>query len=73
MVTCTRCGQSWPRDPALEVACPDCGAAVGRRCKRPSGHVAMDVHAARDRAAMAAGHYAPCPAFRRKGDRAEQT
>ena len=39
-VTCDGCGQTWPRDPALEVPCPVCGAAVGRACTElhPSGH-----------------------------------
>ncbi len=51
-VTCLRCGQDWPRDPALEVPCPTCKAAIGSRCKRPSGHQASDVHVDRDRLAM---------------------
>lgn len=60
-VTCSRCGQSWPRDPALEVACPECLAPVGVRCRRPSGH-GRELHHGRDRAAMAAGLLQPCPA-----------
>ena len=32
---------------ARSVACPDCGARVGQRCRRPSGHAAMTSHAAR--------------------------
>ena len=36
--TCLRCGDTWPTDPRLGVACPDCGAAVGVGCIRPSGH-----------------------------------
>lgn len=62
MVTCQNCGQTWARDPALEVACPTCKAPAGRRCRRPSGHrTPYGVpHADRDRAAMAAGKLAPC-------------
>jgi len=62
-VTCLRCGQSWPRDPVLEVACPSCHAKVGSGCKRPSGHQAQHVHAARDLLALATVlGYGPCPA-----------
>jgi hypothetical protein len=61
--TCLHCGREWPRDPALEVACPTCHAAIGRRCKRPSGHEASDVHATRDRLAMQTiPGYGLCPA-----------
>lgn len=60
-VVCQRCGQEWPRDPVLEVACPTCHAKVGTRCKRPSGHDA-EVHADRDRLAMATvPGYGQCP------------
>jgi hypothetical protein len=31
----------------LEVACNTCGALPGRKCRRPSGHVAMTLHAER--------------------------
>lgn len=57
------CDMRWPRDPALEVPCPDCGAGIGRKCKRPSGHAAWQnwVHASRDIAADQAGHYGVCP------------
>ena len=51
-VQCKTCHQIWPRDPILEVACPTCRAPIGRRCKRPSGHDAGNVHAARDLLAM---------------------
>lgn len=64
-VSCHACGQEWPRDPALEVPCPDCKARVGAWCKRPSGHKAMDLHVARDHAAMAAGLLERCPAAAR--------
>lgn len=70
-VSCRQCGQAWPRDPVLEVACPDCGAKVGQRCRRPSGHnVWGAAHADRRRraaeeipgyAVCAAGHQAPAP------------
>jgi hypothetical protein len=56
----TGCDREWPRDPVLEVACPDCHAAAGVRCKRPSGHSGSFV-TARDLAADAAGAYGPCP------------
>lgn len=59
-VTCALCGQSWPRDPALEVPCPTCHARVGVWCKSPSGHKAMNLHAARDRAAIEAGKLHVC-------------
>lgn len=35
------------RTPALVNACPTCGAAVARWCKRPSGHRATFLHADR--------------------------
>lgn len=62
-VTCATCGETWPRDPALEVPCPVCNAAVGKRCRRPSAHnnFGNQPHAERDRAAMAAGLLRPCP------------
>lgn len=57
------CDRTWPRDPALEVPCPTCQARAGAKCKRPSGHSAWQhwVHAERDLAAEAAGHYGQCP------------
>lgn len=61
------CDRHWPRDPALEIACPDCKAPIGVGCRRPSGHRAFgscNVHAARDLAADAAGHYGVCPSGR---------
>ena len=63
-VTCKACGITWVRDPAIEVACPKCRANVGVHCKRPSGHE-CDVHAERDRLAMAEGFLRPCPAVTR--------
>jgi hypothetical protein len=59
-VTCSECGESWPRDPALEVPCPTCHARGGVRCRRPSGHP-CELHHARDQAAMDAGLLRPCP------------
>lgn len=57
------CGKSWPRDPVLEVACPDCKAPVGVGCRRPSGHSGpfVELHAARDILADREGKYGPCP------------
>jgi len=64
-VSCNRqaCDRTWPRDPVLEIECPSCGADVGTKCKRPSGHGGNFVHphAARDRRAVAEGHYGNCP------------
>ncbi|PZX14225.1 hypothetical protein LX81_03024 [Palleronia aestuarii] len=37
--------------PVLAVPCPDCRAATGAWCKRPSGHRAADLHRARKEAA----------------------
>lgn len=59
-VQCARCGQAWLRDPALEVPCPTCQAAVGVKCRRPSGH-GCELHAERDREALRQGVYARCP------------
>ena len=57
------CARSWPRDPVLEVICPDCRAGVGTGCKRPSGHSGpfVEFHAARDILADRQGHYGSCP------------
>ena len=57
------CAMAWPRDPALEVPCPDCAAPIGAGCRRPSGHSGrfVDLHASRDLAADAAGAYGSCP------------
>lgn len=64
-VHCRRqgCGQTWPRDPALEVICPTCRAPIGRACARPSEHRTWggEPHAERDIAADRAGRYGPCP------------
>jgi hypothetical protein len=57
---CNRCGETWPRDPALEVVCPVCHAGVGKPCMRPSEHKAFRLHAERDVAAMAAGVLKKC-------------
>jgi predicted amidophosphoribosyltransferase len=61
-VKCDNCGQEWPRDPALEVACPKCRAPVGRVCRRPSGHNLWgnQPHRERDQAAMDAGLLQVC-------------
>jgi hypothetical protein len=61
------CGRTWERDPALEVACPVCAAAIGQPCprSRPSGHSAWGdwAHNERDLLAMAtvAGYVHACP------------
>jgi hypothetical protein len=60
-VRCELCGETWPRDPALEVECPDCHKRVGAWCARPSGHRAMTLHAARERLAMERGFLHRCP------------
>lgn len=60
-VVCSRCGQEWPRDPALEVRCTTCQAPVGIKCRRPSGH-GCGIHAGRDRLAMEMGFLNKCPA-----------
>jgi hypothetical protein len=64
-VTCRHCGQTWPRDPALEVPCPQCLAPIGVKCRRPSGH-GCDLHHSRDQAAMDAGKLEPCKGGTRK-------
>lgn len=67
-VVCSACGQEWPRDPALEVACPKCAAKVGHYCrrKRPSGHDATFekqlIHPERDQLAMDRGFLERCRA-----------
>lgn len=60
-VQCKGCGQTWPRDPALEVVCPTCNASVGVKCRRPSEH-RCDIHHERDRLAMEMGFLEQCPA-----------
>ena len=65
--TCWNYGETWPRDPALEVECPTCHARVGVKCRRPSGH-SCELHHSRDQAAMDAGFLRPCP----KGPSAQQ-
>lgn len=62
--TCLKgCGREWTRDPVLEVECPECHAAVGVQCKRPSGHRLWggEPHAARDILADQQGCYGSCP------------
>jgi hypothetical protein len=60
-VACEVCGEQYPRDPALEVTCPACGAKVGAWCKSPSGHKAMRLHADRLKGALVAGVEKSCP------------
>jgi hypothetical protein len=59
-VTCERCGETWPREPALEVACPSCHKRAGAWCVRPSHHRAMALHAAREKLAMEQGFLRRC-------------
>jgi hypothetical protein len=68
------CAIAWPRDPALEVACPTCSAPIGVRCRRPSGHRVWggEPHDARDILADRAGHYGACPTSRCGLDRSKQ-
>ena len=67
-VSCSACGQEWPRDPALEVNCPSCCAKVGHYCSepRPSGYRvrfgAALIHPAREQLAMDLGFLQRCPA-----------
>lgn len=58
-IFCGLCGDGWERDPALEVRCPTCFRAPGRRCVRPSGHECK-IHADRDQLAMDEGWLKPC-------------
>lgn len=55
-VTCEECGVALLYHPVLAVECPDCGAAPGRKCQRPSGHRIRSPHADRINAA-----YTKCP------------
>jgi predicted RNA-binding Zn-ribbon protein involved in translation (DUF1610 family) len=77
MVRCEICGQKWPRDPALEVKCPKCGAKPGCKCttNRPSEHKlnmaftpdAKQFHDERDILAMnAIINYKKCPGRKKK-------
>lgn len=64
-VSCKRCGQTWERDPALDVVCPTCNAGIGQLCKRPSEHAVFGAqpHASRDRLAMQTlEYYGKCQA-----------
>lgn len=60
------CQRTWDRDPCREVECPTCGANVGARCQRPSGHSGnfVSFHKARDLKALEEGHYGECPSGR---------
>jgi hypothetical protein len=45
---CSWCGGENTVGPCpWSVTCPTCQARPGARCRRPSGHPAMDLHAAR--------------------------
>jgi hypothetical protein len=60
-VICSDCLQEWPRDPALEVKCPTCGARVRVKCRRPSGH-GCETHTTRDGLALEMGFIQKSPA-----------
>lgn len=60
-VSCTLCGEEYPRDPAYEVACPVCHAAAGKPCMRPSEHTAWSIHPERDGEALRLGFIKKCP------------
>lgn len=55
-VTCNGCGRFYPVHPCMLVACPECRAKVGSRCRRPSEHEAANFHVGREREAVIAGH-----------------
>lgn len=59
---CHRCGERWTVHPALTVACPECQAAAGRACRRPSGHAIFggEVHVAREQLAVDRGLMTKC-------------
>lgn len=61
---CHRCGERWPRHPALEVQCPTCHATVGVGCFRPSGHAGplIEPHVEREQRAVDAGVLKLCTA-----------
>ena len=60
---CNNCGETWLRHPATVVPCPDCKAAAGSVCKRPSGHNLFgdDVHLCREQLAVDQGLLTKCP------------
>lgn len=61
LVSCSACGQKWPRHPALEVKCPRCFEPIGSPCKRPSGHGAQEIHVEREQLAVDEGLLPLCP------------
>lgn len=46
-IDCTRCGPDHWRPCPHVFTCPDCHAGPGNLCRRPSGHEAPELHAAR--------------------------
>ena len=62
-VSCTRCGEDWELgDPALQIPCPACEAAIQEPCRRGGGgneHVC----AGRDLAAERLGFLSVCPSL----------
>lgn len=59
-VACSSCGREFDQDPAREVPCPSCGADIGSPCRRPSDWTCA-IHHPRDRLAIIATSYGPCP------------
>jgi hypothetical protein len=63
--SCVHCDLTYPYVLVRDVACPNCGAAAGRNCRRPSGHPVWGAegrwHFDRDRAALKAGAITLCP------------
>jgi hypothetical protein len=62
VVACKACGEEWPSDPALQVACIECQARPGERCIWRGQH-GYTHHLSRDRQAMRAGHLTACGAL----------
>jgi hypothetical protein len=62
VVACKACGEEWPSDPALQVACTACQARPGERCIWRGQH-GYTHHLNRDRQAMRAGRLTGCGAL----------
>ena len=58
-VKCKSCHHEFRQAPPFEVKCPDCGAAPGSYCIRPSEHSGplVPFHKSRDLLALKEGHY----------------
>lgn len=69
------CGDEFPRHPALEIACSQCHAPIGKPCKRPSEHAVFrgsDGHALHAQRRKAAFEARPCSCLR-KWEEAQRT